>query len=243
MSHKIGVIAVGGKGTRLGRRNTQKCLIQIEGKPLVEYTIEIYEQLGVEKIFLLTGFLHEQVEMYVRQRKTTSSTTVECIFGGVEGEVAAILKLQPLISGDFLYAGGDCIFSFSSLEKLIQDGANIGTHIAAMSVNLLTGVVPEHPKALLSRESKFIEKIVSPDHSGPNLFTVMGLYYFKPGVFEILNTVLSGSKHTSDFIKHAVRADKKVLASTTRAPWFCIHTQKDLARWRNSKMKKHLLGK
>lgn len=60
------VILAGGQGTRLYplTLNTPKPMIIINGKPFLEYIVELLKKNGITRILLLTGYLHEQIEAY-----------------------------------------------------------------------------------------------------------------------------------------------------------------------------------
>lgn len=57
-------ILSGGLGTRLGEltRNTPKSLIQIAGKPFLEYQLDFLKKAGIENILLCTGHMGKQIE-------------------------------------------------------------------------------------------------------------------------------------------------------------------------------------
>lgn len=59
MPVRVGVIAVGGQGMRFGRNDIQKCLVSIEGKPILEYVLQAFAGTNLKLIFLLTGFLQD----------------------------------------------------------------------------------------------------------------------------------------------------------------------------------------
>jgi NDP-sugar pyrophosphorylase family protein len=63
---KIGVLAVGGKGTRYGKEaeSIQKVLLPLDGKPVIDYAIEAMMESGVRVIYLLTGYKHEEVNAH-----------------------------------------------------------------------------------------------------------------------------------------------------------------------------------
>ena len=60
------IILAGGKGTRLGEltSNTPKSMIIIDGKPFLEYQIELIKKHNITDIILCTGHLHKHIERY-----------------------------------------------------------------------------------------------------------------------------------------------------------------------------------
>ena len=62
------IIPLAGKGTRL-RRNTYvnpKPLLHVGGRPVMSYILDDLKKLGVEEIVLITGYLKERNEEYIR---------------------------------------------------------------------------------------------------------------------------------------------------------------------------------
>jgi D-glycero-D-manno-heptose 1,7-bisphosphate phosphatase len=60
------VILAGGRGTRMApiTDTIPKPMIKIEGKPFLEYLIEMLREQGVQRILLLLGYLPEVVQEY-----------------------------------------------------------------------------------------------------------------------------------------------------------------------------------
>ena len=63
---KKALILCGGKGTRLAplTDNIQKALIPINGKPILEYLVELFKKYGVNEFYFAIGYLGEQVKAY-----------------------------------------------------------------------------------------------------------------------------------------------------------------------------------
>ena len=72
--YKQALILCGGKGERLNSL-TVKCpkgMINVEGKPILEYQIEWLKRHGVEHIIFACGYLHEQIQNYFGDGKKFS---------------------------------------------------------------------------------------------------------------------------------------------------------------------------
>lgn len=63
-----------GLGSRLRplTDTTPKCLVPIDGKPLLDYWMRLFEKHGVDEVFINTHYLHEQVEAYVAAHNADS---------------------------------------------------------------------------------------------------------------------------------------------------------------------------
>tara|TARA_B100000700_G_C15018709_1_gene844605 strand:- start:129 stop:866 length:738 start_codon:yes stop_codon:yes gene_type:complete len=65
----IGIILAAGKGSRLGllTKNNHKALLLIKGKPLIEYQIDEFLRLGINKIYIITGYKSHLFDSYKDQ--------------------------------------------------------------------------------------------------------------------------------------------------------------------------------
>lgn len=244
MSVRIGVMGVGGKGTRFGRYDIQKCLMPVEGKPILEHTIDAFVACGVKLIFLLTEFLQEQVNAYLASRVYTEDNLVlATVYGSREGEVQSIHKLHGFLTEDFLYAGGDVIFPTETVQHLIQQAEKLQDAIAIMSVSSQIEIAPTHPAIAATADNSYMEEvsIFEADRRDKAVTLVStGMYYFRPEVFPFLGQVRP-YRPMGEFMQYAKRADKKIGVSVAENPWFCLHTQEDLQSWHLSAMRYHLM--
>ena len=59
-------ILAGGLATRLGdlTRNQAKSMVEVWGKPFLEYQLELLNKGGIKNIVLCIGYMGEQIESY-----------------------------------------------------------------------------------------------------------------------------------------------------------------------------------
>jgi molybdopterin-guanine dinucleotide biosynthesis protein A len=50
----IGIILAAGEGSRMGVKGASKTTIDFEGKPLIEYGVDLFDQV-VEQIYIVVG--------------------------------------------------------------------------------------------------------------------------------------------------------------------------------------------
>ncbi len=245
MSVRIGVMAVGGGGTRFGRYDIQKCLMPVEGKPILEYTIDTFVTLKIKLIFLLTEFLHEQVNAYLASRVSANDNYVlASVPSSKDGEVPSICKLAGFLSEDFIYAGGDVIFPIETVQHLIQQADKLKDAVAIMSTSAQTEIAPTHP-AVATADGNYIQEVslfeADRQVRATNLVST-GMYYFHPQCFQFLKQV-KPQRPMGEFMTYALGAGSKIGVSATDNPWFCLHTQEDLQSWHLSAMRHHLRQK
>ena len=65
----IGIILAAGKGSRLGliTKNNHKALLLIKGKALIEYQIDAFFRVGINKIYIITGYNSHLFDSYKDQ--------------------------------------------------------------------------------------------------------------------------------------------------------------------------------
>ena len=92
------ILLAAGLGTRLRpiTDTIPKCLVPINGKPLIDYWLEQLTKAGIEKFLINTHYLHEQVESYIEQSK----------FAGV---VDLVYEEELLLTGGTVIANKDFI--------------------------------------------------------------------------------------------------------------------------------------
>lgn len=61
---KIGVILAAGKGTRLMplTKDIPKCLVKINNKSLIEYSIEALKSIGIKKVVIVIGYMGHKIK-------------------------------------------------------------------------------------------------------------------------------------------------------------------------------------
>lgn len=96
-------ILCGGLGTRLGglTRDVPKPMIEVGGRPFLDYVIESFTQCGLTRIVLLTGHLGEQIEARFGDRVAYSRESSPIGTGG------AVRQARALLGGRFLLTYGD----------------------------------------------------------------------------------------------------------------------------------------
>ncbi len=61
------LILAGGKGKRMGRIDVPKALLEVCGKPLIDYTLDLCIGNGFRKFVFLLGYKHEQIEEHLKE--------------------------------------------------------------------------------------------------------------------------------------------------------------------------------
>ncbi|GAA5522413.1 phosphocholine cytidylyltransferase family protein [Aliifodinibius salicampi] len=109
------IILAAGKGTRLRplTNNTPKCMVPVDGKPLLGRQLDLLTQLGIEKNIVVTGYLEEKIaDPRITKVHNTEYDTTNMVY--------SLFCAKNYLSGDVIVAYGDIIYSEQVLQKLLQ---------------------------------------------------------------------------------------------------------------------------
>lgn len=119
------IILAAGKGTRMGlfTQRQPKCLVPLHDMPLLGHACLALRASGIDRIIVVTEYLHDQVEAYVR----TLPFFVECVqqskrVGEKHGTAAAVMAAMPSVVEEqaVLVVSGDSLYSIEQLQQLRQ---------------------------------------------------------------------------------------------------------------------------
>ncbi|MDP8213030.1 MAG: NTP transferase domain-containing protein, partial [Candidatus Zapsychrus exili] len=104
------VILCGGRGTRLKPATNEipKPLIELNGKPILDYVIDFYKKNGFSRILLCVGYKGEKIRQYYSK----PSRGVKISFSDA-GEKASMLKrlwkIRDEVENTFFISYGDTL--------------------------------------------------------------------------------------------------------------------------------------
>jgi mannose-1-phosphate guanylyltransferase len=240
----FGVIMAGGQGTRLYplTANRPKPMVEVIGRPVVEYVKDAMIEAGVSSIIVTTGYkgdmLKELVDSWCSQegnRLEKSSVNQESTPMGTAGSVRLLLDQ---LEDTFIVGSGDSVLS-CDLKKLIQCHKNSNAKVTMALWEV------ENPSEFgivgLSKESngdidgsleegyvvRFKEKPL-PEEAFSNVINA-GLYIIEP---EALALVPEGEKY--DFSKQLfpklLEMEWPIYAKKIDGVWFDVGSPSELIR-------------
>ena len=220
------IILAGGKGERL-RPFTDNCpkgMIEIEGKPILEYQIEWLKKYGVNEIIFACGYRHEKIKEYFGDGKKHSIIIQYSIEDGPLGRGGAIKKAWELIKSDeaIVVLNGD-IYTTLNLNKVVQahkerTSEEIIATICLFPYKSSYGVIKVSEDGLVE---KFEEKPVLP------YWINGGVYLFESEVKKYLPD--KGDHETTTFPELAKK--RLLYGYKSNAYWKGIDTVKDLSEF------------
>ena len=110
MQHPLtGLILAGGLGTRLRplTLHTPKCLIEVEGRPFLDWQLELFAKNGVERAVLSTGYLGHKIEEWLSGHSAHGLEVEVCHEKELLGTGGSIINSLPLLPEEFFLAYGD----------------------------------------------------------------------------------------------------------------------------------------
>lgn len=118
---KTAVILAAGMGTRLKDVTNDmvpKGLIEINGKSLVERSIEKLRCLGIDKIYIVTGHLHEFYDELAKERQYIETRRNRKY--KATGSMTSLSILEQELQEDFLLLESDIIYEVYGLIKVLN---------------------------------------------------------------------------------------------------------------------------
>ena len=190
------LLLAAGIGSRLHpiTNNIPKCLVPINGKPLLEYWLDNLSKIGVNDFLINTHYLSEQVEHFVANSKYFDKITL-------------VYEEELLNTGGTLLANSDYFsnesfflihadnLSFCNFNSFVKSHKNRpkNTEITMMLFNTddpkSCGIVELNENGVVKR---FYEKVDNP----PSNLANGAVYICEPSIFEFLNSL---NKKNIDF--------------------------------------------
>lgn len=182
-----GVILSGGLGTRLRplTHTGAKQLIPIANKPVLEYCIEDLKETGITEIAIIVGYTPDRIQSVKDIIGDGSRWKIQITYieqDAPRGIAHGVYCAKDFIGNDdFVVYLGDNILkdSISSIIRNFQDQRLD----AGM---LLSEEKDPRPYGVAIMDKDTIIGIVEKPHNPPSNFVVIGVYYFSPRVFPVI---------------------------------------------------------
>ena len=118
------IILSAGQGSRLGHLvdDRPKCLIDFNGRSLLDRQLDTLEANGVEEAVVVTGFHDELVNETIAER--SSGPVVRTIFNPfykVADNTGSLFMAREEIAGDCLVWNGDTLVSRSLMQRVVDN--------------------------------------------------------------------------------------------------------------------------
>ncbi|MHB1421875.1 MAG: nucleotidyltransferase family protein [Gemmataceae bacterium] len=171
------ILLAAGLGTRLRPHtlHTPKPLLPVQGRPILDWTLDALPR-QVERVLVVTHYLGEQVEAYLREQKHFREWQM-VRQETPRGTGDAVLACREQVRSErFLVLNGDDLFAVADLAKLARGSAGVLCHPVDE---------PRRFGIAFRKEDGTLDRLVEkPDLDG-RYWANTGAYVFPASVFDI----------------------------------------------------------
>ncbi len=121
------IILSAGQGSRLGHLTDDrpKCLIEFDGRSLLDRQLDTLDAQGIDDVVVVTGFRDDQIEKALERRRTAgdgpSVRTAFNPFYKVADNLGSLFLVKHELTGDCLVWNGDTLVSKRLMAKVVAN--------------------------------------------------------------------------------------------------------------------------
>ncbi len=119
------LILAAGMGNRLGKhtKDNTKCMLEINGKRLIDYVLEMVQNVGIKKLVIVVGYKKENLIAHVGESyKDIKIEYIENpIYDKTNNIYSLFLAKDKLCEDDTILLESDLMFEEKILQKLVED--------------------------------------------------------------------------------------------------------------------------
>ncbi len=219
------IILTAGEGTRMRPLTVTKpkTMLQVGGKPILQYNVESLRDAGINDITMVVGYREEVIKNHF---KDGSDYGVNINYVTQEerlGTAHAIGSTRDCINGKFIILNGDIIVNPVLIEDLIKKYQSEN----ARSVLVLTEVEDPSSFGVVEIDGDKIINIIekpAPGEAPSNLINA-GIYLFDDQIFkaiEITGKSQRGEYEITDSLQIQMENGEKVLGLRSKNNWIDI---------------------
>ncbi len=184
---KKAILLSAGFGTRLRplTNTVPKCLVPINGKPLLQIWLEQLSDNGIEEFLINSHYLSEQVEQFIENSPFKNQVTIfnEAELLGTLGTLKSTLSFWKNESVLVAHADNLCLCSWSNFQqKFTLKGENVLGTMMVFNTDAphSCGIIEYNDKGVVTA---FHEKVANP----PSNLANAAIYLFDPRVSSLID--------------------------------------------------------
>jgi molybdenum cofactor biosynthesis enzyme MoaA/dTDP-glucose pyrophosphorylase len=223
-------IVAGGKGTRLGAlgEQTQKCMLELWGKPMLYYPIVLLRNAGCTKIVIAVNHLSGQIKDYFKDGKGFG-VEITYIEDNFISTYDALYKSLEHLSSRILYIHANILFQNTLLENIIsignQQDKNVITIIPNSDIDL------KHAQVSIDSNG-IVSEIDLTERNNKYPYAFLGVAYYKKQDFITqFNGETSGM--AEKLIQQLLYSNVKTLTYQYQGDWRHVETESDYLQIKN----------
>jgi len=174
---------------------TPKSLLPVGGKPLLQRALEILQGSGVQRCIIVTGYLHEMLEAFVRSLTLSFEITFvhNPFFSSTNNNYSLWLSHAALNGDAMLLLDADILFDQRILRRLLES-----PHVNALVMRRSNELGHEEIKVELNSHDRVVRigKEVEPQQAAGES---LGIEKFSATTAQKLFETLGRRKHRNEF--------------------------------------------
>ena len=193
------IILSAGQGSRLGHLTDDrpKCLIEFDGRTLLDRQLDTLAANGVDEVVVVTGFRDDQIEKALeRRREVGEAPTVRTVFNPffkVADNLGSLFLVRDELKGDCLVWNGDTLVSKALMKRVV---ANDRSGIC-VTVDRKAGYDDDDMKVIRDEDTGRLRAIGKRIAEGVNAESI-GLLAFRDGGAERFAEAIGKAMRTSE---------------------------------------------
>jgi choline kinase len=224
------IVAAGGGSRMLPlTAETHKCLLPVDGRPLIDYSLDTLKDHGIKRISVVTGHCRDQVQDAIRSRV---DRFVVNPFYKISNNMASLWFAHECVEDDFLYLHADLLYHPEILTKVLNQAFSFGS----ICVEEKTTFSGEEMKVGLEGDHLVLGKELSDAQAFGEFIGIAAFKRDRFAVFfDLMTKILLNDGYNSYFaqaiasVSHDYHVD---VVSFTGLPWIEIDTEADLEKAR-----------
>jgi choline kinase len=225
--HVKGVILAAGDGGRLGSLSvsTPKPLVEVAGKPLIEYTVRAFVQVGITDLVVVVGYRGEMVQAWLKDGATLGARVKYIWNPEYElGNGLSLWRARTCVQGErFVLSMADHMISADLLEQVLADA---GTHtMLAVDRSARSVDCWEEATKVFVDEDGFIQAL------GKELIlwnaVDTGVFLCQPSIFDLFADLPHGPE-LSEVMRAVIERERLRACDVSGAFWLDVDTAADL---------------
>lgn len=245
------IILAAGQGNRLRPLTNEvpKCMVLLNGKPLIDIIIERFKKNGISDIVVIGGYKFDVLKEHL------SGSNVKVYFAEnyeKSNMVATLFSCENELNDDVIVSYSDIVYTFDNLEKLINSEANIATIVDKNWEKLwrfrMDNPLDDAESLILSEENNILELGKKTKDYARIQAQYIGLTKFKKNVLpEIISFYKSMNKfadydgktyqnmYMTTFLQHLINAGHPIKGVIVHGGWIEVDTIEDLNKYESNK--------
>lgn len=116
------LILAAGLGTRLRpiTDTVPKCMVPVNGKPIIDQQIESLQKNGIVEITVIAGYLGKQLADYLNSKYSSINIIINEVYDTTNNMYSTNLAKQELNEQDFILLNGDVFFESDIIRRLLD---------------------------------------------------------------------------------------------------------------------------